>query len=173
MKLSNVPTFLGAQAVATSVYAVTFMLIPAILGAILTVIMLVECLVTGDSYGGLFFWMLIGIAIAYAICAIIGAIVFFLITAGIQLLRRWITIPWWVPIFLAFIIMFVVFIATQPQIFYINLAVTIAFSTYWLAFSGTDAILKMIRRKFGGKKKNHNESASGNGITAAPDPYRY
>lgn len=57
---------------------------------------------------------------------------------------------------LTFPVIFTMLVVIRSGGVSLSIAVSAAFLTYWLAFSGSDAILKWIRKKWNQRKNQHN-----------------
>jgi hypothetical protein len=148
MKWSDTATFLIAHAVAAATYFALFLAVPAVLGGMAVILSLIGGLITGDMGGPLFLPAVFVIGLLYALCVAALGFVLFLVVCGIQILRRRFRIPVWAPIALSFPVIFTVAVLSQSGGVVLSLAASAAFLTYWLAFSGSDVILKGIMRKW-------------------------
>ena len=129
-----------------------FLAVPAVLGCIAFVLLVIGALITGDMGGPLFFPAVCLAGLVYALCVAELGVVFFLVTGGIQLLRRRIRVSAWIPVALAFPIAFTVVAWTRAGGVFVSRVVSAAFLTYWLAFTGSDVILKWGRKKWANRR---------------------
>ncbi len=143
-------TFLIAHAVAAGVYLVLFLAVPVVLAFAAIIFLFISCLVTGDMGGPLLFPIMILGVLLYAICVAAFGLFLFLVTGGLHLLCRMLKVSAWVAAVVVFtaIISVTVTIGTEGLVF--SLALSAAFLTYWLAFTGSDAILTWVLRRLGG-----------------------
>lgn len=159
MKWTDVATFLIANAVAAGTYLLIFLVAPAVLGGIVVVLLLIGGIITGDMGGPLFLPGVFVMGLIYALCVAALGMILFLITGSIQLIRRRVRVSAWVPVVLAFPVVFTVLVVTGSGGVLLSIAVFAAFLTYWLAFSGSDAILNWIKRQW--TKRNQNKQMQG------------
>lgn len=145
-----------------------FLAVPAVLGGIAVVLLLIGGIITGDMGGPLFLPGVFIMGLIYALCVAALGMVLFLVAGGIQLIRCRVRVSAWVPVALALPVVFTVLTLTRSGGIFLSLVVSAAFLTYWLAFSGSDAILKWIRKKW---KPGKNQNKVPEDIVAnAPNP---
>ena len=166
-KWADIATCLIAHAVAAGTYLLLFLAVPAALGVLAVIVLLIGGIVTGDMGGPLFLPGVFIMGLIYALCVAALGMVLFLVTGGIQLIRRRVRVSAWVPVVLAFPLVFTVLVLTRSGGIFSSLAVSAAFLTYWLAFSGSDAILRWMRKKW--EQRNQNKTLEDIG-TIAPNP---
>jgi len=159
MKWTDIATFLIAHAVAAGAYLLIFLSVPAVLGGIAVVLLLIGGIITGDMGGPLFLPGVFFMGLIYALCVTALGMILFLVTGSIQLIRRRVRVSAWVPVVLAFPVVFTVIVVSRSGGVFLSIPVSAAFLTYWLAFSGSDAILKWIKRKW--TKRNQNKLMQG------------
>ncbi len=156
MKWTDIATFLIAHAVAAGTYLLLFLVMPAVLGIITVIALLIGGIITGDMGGPLFLPGVFVMGLIYALFVAALGVLLFLVTGGIQLLRRHVRVDVWIPVILTFPVVFTILVLAQFGGIFISLAVSAAFLTYWLAFSGSDALLKWSKKKWEHRKKNQN-----------------
>ena len=154
MRWPDIATFLIAHAVAAGPYLALFLALPAVLGGVAIILLLIVGVITGDMGGALFLPSIFIMGLIYALCVTSLGIFLFLVTGGIQLIRRRVRVSAWIPVALAFPLIFAILVLTRCGGLFISLAVSAAFLTYWLAFSGSDAILRWSRKKWKQRKQN-------------------
>ena len=148
MQLVNTAKFIVSHAIAAGVYFTLFLALPAALGFLAVIVLIIAGIITGDMGGPLFLPGVFIMGLIYALCiAALGALIFF-VTGGIQLLRRKIKISFWIPVVLAFPVAFTILVLCRSGGIIISLAVSAAFCTYWLAFSCSEAIFRWLTGRF-------------------------
>jgi hypothetical protein len=145
VKPANIAAFLAPHAVAAGVYFALFLILPVTVVAVLVFISYVVGAIIGDLGGPLFLPALFVVGFAYSLSVAALGLVSFLVTGGIQFLRRYVDIPLWTPLVLTIPVVFVV-LARYHSGIVLSILVYTAFCVYWLAFSGSDAVLKWIRK---------------------------
>lgn len=168
MKWPDIATFLIAHAVAAGTYLVLFLAVPAVLGVVAVVLLLIGGIITGDMGGPLFLPAVFIMGLIYALCVAALGMIISVLVGGIQLLRRRVKVSAWVPVALAFPVVFTALVLTRSGGIFLSIAVTAAFATYWLAFAGSDAILKWIRKER--KQRTNPNKVPGDIVANAPNP---
>ena len=167
MKWTDIATFLVTHAVAAGTYLVLFLVVPAVLGTIAVVVSLIGGIITGDMGGPLFLPGVFVMGLIYALCVAALGVILFLVTGCIQVVRRRIRVSAWIPAVLAFPVVFAILVTTQSGGIFLSIAVSTAFLSYWLAFSGSNAILKWSWKKW--NQRNQNKTLEDIG-TIIPNP---
>jgi len=162
MKWPDIATFLIAHAVAAGTYLVLFLAVPAALGVVAVILLLIGGIITGDMGGPLFLPAVFIAGLIYALCVVALGVLLCLITGGIQLLHRRIRVYAWVPVVLAFPVLFTVLVLTESGSLILSLGLSAAFTTYWVAFSGSD----------GGRHHARTAGDGGGERVALPKPLR-
>lgn len=145
MKWPDIAAFVVAHTVAAGTYLVLFLVVPVLLGLVAVTLLLIGGIITGDMGGPLFLPGVFFLGLTYAGCVAAFGVLLFFLTGGIQLLRRRVRVSVWVPVVVVFPVVFTFLVMTRFGGVLLSLAVSAGFVTYWLAFSGSDAVLKWAR----------------------------
>ena len=150
MKQLDMAAFFVSHAVAAAVYAVLFVAVPAVLGVVVLVAITVQCIISGDAGGPMFFPIVLGVGAVYVAGMLGFAALSFTITSGLHFLRRRIEFSWWEPTVLAFPVIAAVCVPSGIAGLLPCLFAAAAFCVYWLAFAGSSRVLRWVR---GGTKR--------------------
>ena len=150
MKLSDILAFLTAHAFGAAAYLTLFFVVPVMVTAVIVIALFIVGMFTGDRGGPLFLPALLVTGLIYAVAIGLIGFGFFLITGGIQLLRRRIKIPFWIPVLLIFPAIYSILPRAYSGSMIVSIILSLAFCTYWTAFSGADSILNWCM----GKRRN-------------------
>jgi len=145
--LVDIATTMTAHGVAMVTYFALFLVLPAMLAVTVVAVLYIIGIIVGDIGGPLFLPPLFAMGLAYAVVATVTGMALFLVTCGIQYLRRYITIQLWVPVVLVFPAVYTTTRLGGTGGVVLSLVLSAAFSTYWLTYSGSGAILNWVRAK--------------------------
>jgi len=120
-------------------------------------------IIDNDPGGPMFFPVFVLLVLLAAACA---CVVLFCLTAGLQLLRRWLRFPWWVPLVAIFPLTFatLAFPGTTGSVrsglwlLAASAIVTIAFGMYWAALQAAGGLLDRIRRARATQHEDRSQS---------------
>jgi len=161
MKWTKLAAFLGGHAVAAGVYVAVFLVVPLLLGAVVTILLFIAGIVTGDPGGPFFLPGMLVLGLLYAAGVLGFGVVLFLASSGIQFLRSRVRISFWVPVVLVVPVAFTLFSGFGTPAVIFSLAAGVAFSAYWLALSASDAVLVWVRAKWRERKGEQGEEIEG------------
>jgi len=159
MKLLDTAAFFVSHTVAATLYAIVFLAMPAVLGVVVLAAITVQCILSGDAGGPVFFPIVLASGAVYAASMVGLACLSFAITSGLHLLRQRIEFSWWEPTVLAFPVIAALCVPTGIAGLLPSLFAATAFCVYWLAFAGSSHVLRWVRSGFRRKK-----------VTADPPP---
>ncbi len=134
-----------SHAFAIGVYFTIFVTIPAIIVLMVSFMLVIAGLITGEAGSPVFLPFMFALTLTYSLIALAFGLLFFALTAGIQSLRGYLTISPWAPVALAFPVIFTLVEAFGVGNVYLSAVISIAFSVYWLAYWGSDAALTWVK----------------------------